>query len=344
MAFSCGSKASTTSRRSRATHPGTSISTLACSVCGWSRRPSTRTIRASTTCSTPTRTAAAAPTSRSSSTPARSRAARAPAWCTTIVSRVASSDSLDFWADRLGGEGVATERSGDSLRFADPEGMAHELVVVDRPDPPLIARHREIPAEHALQGFEARARLQHAARLDAAACSRRRSSSRPRATRLGGARRRARRPLRARPAARRTRRSRRRHRAPRRLRLDLRGSRGLGRARAGRRPQPDAGDRPLLLPLDLLPRAGRRALRDRDARPGLHRRRAAGVARRAPLAAAGVRAPARAHRAVADAAPRHPRLAAPRERRRGVRPPLRAGHAARPRCCCCTAPAATSIS
>ena len=33
--------------------------------------------------------------------------------------------------------------------------MAHELVVVDRPDAPLIARHREIPAELALQGFEA---------------------------------------------------------------------------------------------------------------------------------------------------------------------------------------------
>ena len=38
--------------------------------------------------------------------------------------------------------------------FADPEGMAHELAVVDRPDAPLIARHREIPAEFALQGFE----------------------------------------------------------------------------------------------------------------------------------------------------------------------------------------------
>lgn len=71
-----------------------------------------------------------------------------------IISRVASSEALDFWAERLGGEGVATERSGDSLLFADPEGMAHELAVVDRPDPPLVARHREIPPELALQGFE----------------------------------------------------------------------------------------------------------------------------------------------------------------------------------------------
>jgi glyoxalase family protein len=71
-----------------------------------------------------------------------------------IISRVASPAALDFWAERLGGEGVATERSGDRLLFADPEGMAHELAVVDRPDPPLVARHREVPPEFALQGFE----------------------------------------------------------------------------------------------------------------------------------------------------------------------------------------------
>jgi len=72
-----------------------------------------------------------------------------------IIWRVASSDALDFWAERLGGQGVATERAGDRLLFADPEGMAHEFAAVVRPDPPLVARHREIPAEFALQGFEA---------------------------------------------------------------------------------------------------------------------------------------------------------------------------------------------
>jgi glyoxalase family protein len=71
-----------------------------------------------------------------------------------IITRVGSTDALDFWAERLGGEGVASERSDNRLSFADPEGMAHELVVVDRPDPPLSARHREIPPELALQGFE----------------------------------------------------------------------------------------------------------------------------------------------------------------------------------------------
>src|SRR3712207_4278825 len=57
----------------------------------------------------------------------------------TIVHRVGSPDALDFWADRLGGEGVETARDGDVLRFEDPEGLAHELAVVDTPDAPLVA-------------------------------------------------------------------------------------------------------------------------------------------------------------------------------------------------------------
>jgi glyoxalase family protein len=73
----------------------------------------------------------------------------------TIVWRVGSSAALDFWADRLGGEGVAVERDGDSLRFEDPEGLAHELRISDVGDEPLVAEHPEVPAEHALQGFEA---------------------------------------------------------------------------------------------------------------------------------------------------------------------------------------------
>ena len=44
-----------------------------------------------------------------------------------IVWRVGSGEALDFWAERLGGEGVAKSAEGDRLRFADPEGMAHEL-------------------------------------------------------------------------------------------------------------------------------------------------------------------------------------------------------------------------
>jgi len=71
-----------------------------------------------------------------------------------IVWRVASPEAIDFWATRLGDDGVATERYGASLLFADPEGLAHELVVDDSNDEPLIADHPEIPAALALQGFE----------------------------------------------------------------------------------------------------------------------------------------------------------------------------------------------
>jgi len=72
-----------------------------------------------------------------------------------IVWRVGAPAALDFWAERLAAEGVETSRDGDSLRFADPEGLEHELTVVAVPDPPLIADHPEVPAEHALQGFHA---------------------------------------------------------------------------------------------------------------------------------------------------------------------------------------------
>lgn len=71
-----------------------------------------------------------------------------------IVWRVASPDALDFWSDRLQGEATPVARSGDRLTFADFEGLAHELVVTDAPDPPLVADHPEIPPALALQGFE----------------------------------------------------------------------------------------------------------------------------------------------------------------------------------------------
>jgi glyoxalase family protein len=67
----------------------------------------------------------------------------------TIVWRVGSPAALDFWAARLG-----VERGESSVRFADPEGLGHELVVSTSPDAPLIADHPEIRSELALQGFE----------------------------------------------------------------------------------------------------------------------------------------------------------------------------------------------
>jgi glyoxalase family protein len=73
----------------------------------------------------------------------------------TIQWRIASVESLGFWERRLRGEGVATVREGDELlRFADPEGLTHELLAVAVDDAPLAAQAPDIPAEHALQGFE----------------------------------------------------------------------------------------------------------------------------------------------------------------------------------------------
>ncbi|HEX2125032.1 MAG TPA: VOC family protein [Thermoleophilaceae bacterium] len=72
-----------------------------------------------------------------------------------LIHRVGSAETLDFWAERLGDEGVSTSRENGSLVFSDPEGLEHELSVFEVPDPPLIAHATEVPDEHALQGFEA---------------------------------------------------------------------------------------------------------------------------------------------------------------------------------------------
>jgi glyoxalase family protein len=71
-----------------------------------------------------------------------------------IVHRVASDEALDFWAGRLGAEGILFERDQAGLRFADPEGLAHELIADPTDDAPLVAVHPEVPAEFALRGFE----------------------------------------------------------------------------------------------------------------------------------------------------------------------------------------------
>jgi glyoxalase family protein len=71
-----------------------------------------------------------------------------------ILWRVGASEALAFWEQRLGAERVGVQRTAEGLRFADPEGLEHELVVTTHADPPLIARSAEIPREVALQGFE----------------------------------------------------------------------------------------------------------------------------------------------------------------------------------------------
>ena len=97
--------------------------------------------------------------------------------------------------------------------------------------------------------------------------------------------------------------------APRRLGRRQHPSSGLARRRRGapaggaraietRRPPADAGDRPFLVPVGVLHRAGRRAVRAGDRRPRLRRRRGS----RAPRRVAGPAALAGRHRAQITAA------------------------------------------
>ena len=181
-----------------------------------------------------------------------------------IIWRVASPAALDFWAERLAERASRRERDGDRLRFADPEGLEHELRsptrrrAADRraPRDPRRARAPGLPRRPRLHlEPDASERLLETPRLH-----------------------------------------------PRRGRWEARGDnrgslyaydeppagRGIqgagtvhhvawasttrttrpGASESARRRAPHAGDRPPLLPLDLLPRAERRAVRDRDRSPG----------------------------------------------------------------------------
>src|SRR4051794_29643517 len=71
-----------------------------------------------------------------------------------IVWRVGSTAALDFWERRAADEGLESERGETTLLFSDPEGLPHELAVVDVPEAPLIGEAPDIPAEFALQGFD----------------------------------------------------------------------------------------------------------------------------------------------------------------------------------------------
>jgi glyoxalase family protein len=70
----------------------------------------------------------------------------------TVRWRVASGDAVAFWERRL--DNHVLSRDDDWLTFVDPEGLRHELAVVETTDEPLIAEHPEIPAALALQGFD----------------------------------------------------------------------------------------------------------------------------------------------------------------------------------------------
>jgi len=67
----------------------------------------------------------------------------------TIQWRARDDAALDFWAQRIDG----AVREDALVRFDDPEGLTHELLMVDVPDAPLVAPHPDIPDEYALRGF-----------------------------------------------------------------------------------------------------------------------------------------------------------------------------------------------
>lgn len=76
-----------------------------------------------------------------------------PGMVHTVEWRVGSDEAVAFWEDRLRAEGVEADREGGRLRFADPEGLHHELVIDASGEEPLIAEAPDVPPEMALWGF-----------------------------------------------------------------------------------------------------------------------------------------------------------------------------------------------
>ncbi len=70
------------------------------------------------------------------------------------VFRVASSEAIAFWTQRLEGRAKIADAGRESLLFSDPEGLDLELVVDTSGDEPLRAEHPEVPLEFAIRGFD----------------------------------------------------------------------------------------------------------------------------------------------------------------------------------------------
>ena len=222
----------------------------------------------------------------------------------------ASARRADRRLARLLGAAPARARraTATTLRFEDPDGLRLELVVASR-QRAAAAAHPEIPAEHAISGLEgARAYSRAPPRRGALLTDvlgftygRRRVPPRraPSATSAGPTTRRRSSAARRAPAPSTT------SRGARRTTTSSRGrSASRGRRLRHRR------QRPRLLPVDLLPGAARRAVRDRhaDPRASPSTRTPTTSARRCASQAA--RAPARPARAYA-AARRQPASAPP---------------------------------
>ena len=159
-----------------------------------------------------------------------------------IVWRVAGSEALDFWAERLEANGVDSRREGEGedeaeAVFADPEGLEHELLVTEVAGPAPDRRAPGDPAEVALRGFHA-ARA-YARNPDApASFSREGLDFEQRGTAAGRRAARAAAASALRRAPRGAGAAGRGHRPPHRLGLEDRRARGLAREGGGRRRPP----------------------------------------------------------------------------------------------------------
>ncbi|HEX2052917.1 MAG TPA: VOC family protein, partial [Actinomycetota bacterium] len=85
--------------------------------------------------------------------PGASRGRHGAGMIHTIQWGVDGQQALDFWEERLTGEGFEAARLEDRLRLEDPEGLGIELVADPEGEPALPADWHEIPAEFALKGF-----------------------------------------------------------------------------------------------------------------------------------------------------------------------------------------------
>ena len=73
-----------------------------------------------------------------------------------ILWRVASAEALAFWAAAARRErDRGRARRGEPASSPTPRGSSTSCSVLDVPDAPLVAKHPEIPADLALQGFHA---------------------------------------------------------------------------------------------------------------------------------------------------------------------------------------------
>ena len=262
--------------------PANSTSTRGCSACGWSRRPSTRTTRPSTTSSTPTSRAARARDITFFEYPGARRGRAGAGMVHTVGWRVALGGGarlLGTAARRRGRERVARRRTPAVRRPGGPRPRAGRSSTTA--DEPLVAEHPEIPAELALQGFDgvrafaADARGEPRLLEETLGFEPMDDASRweVRGERRGGLY--AYDPA---PAERGVGGAGTVHHVAWSSTMDDHEAWRKRVADGGR--AADAGDRPLLVPVDLLPRAERRAVRDRDARTGLRRRRGPGAPRR----------------------------------------------------------------